>query len=80
MTPTISKWGDIISERALLKFKYSEKATKFCEISMIDLSYVRPVKSIVEILQNFVAFLVYMNFIFIYLSYHHKLQKIQEGH
>ena len=46
-----------------LKFIYSEKATKFCEISTIDLSYVVPVKSTaVEILQNFVAFSEYMNF------------------
>ena len=46
-----------------LKFIYSEKATKFCEISTIDLSYVVLVKSTaVEILQNFVAFSEYMNF------------------
>ena len=42
-----------------LKFIYSEKATKF---STIDLSYVVPVKSTVEISQNFVAFSEYMNF------------------
>ena len=45
-----------------IKFIYSEKATNFCEISIIDLSYVVPVKSKVEILQNFVAFSEYMNF------------------
>ena len=45
-----------------VKLKYSEKATKFCEISTLLLSYVVPVKSKVEILQNFVAFLEYMNF------------------
>ena len=45
-----------------LKFIFSEKATKFCEISTVDLSYVVPVKSTVEILQNFVAFLEYINF------------------
>jgi hypothetical protein len=39
-----------------LKFIYSEKATKFCEISTLLLSYVMPVKSKVDILQNFVAF------------------------
>ena len=43
------------------KFIYSEKATKFCEISTLDLSYVVPVKSTVEILQNFAALLEYMN-------------------
>ena len=41
---------------------YSEKATKFCEISTVDLSYVVSVKCTVEILQNFVAFSEYMNF------------------
>ena len=37
-------------------------ATKFCEISTVELSYVVPVKSTVEISQNFVAFSEYMNF------------------
>ena len=49
-------------ERFLVKFIYFEKATKFCEISTLDLSYVVPVKSTVEISQNFVAFSEYMNF------------------
>ena len=43
-------------------FIYSEKATKFCEISTLVLSYVMPVKTKVEISQNFVAFSEYMNF------------------
>ena len=43
-------------------FIYSEKATKFCEISTILLTTVHTVKSKVEILQNFVAFSEYMNF------------------
>ena len=46
----------------LLKFIYSQKATKFCEISTLLLSYVVPVKSKVEISQNFVPFSEYMNF------------------
>ena len=46
----------------LLKFIYSEKATKFCEISTVDLSYVVTVKSTVEILQNFVTISEYINF------------------
>ena len=46
----------------LLKFIHSEKATKCCEISTVDLSYVVPVKYTVEISQNFVAFSEYMNF------------------
>ena len=45
-----------------LKFIYSEKATKFCKMSIVDLSYVVSVKSAVEISQNFVAFSEYMNF------------------
>ena len=44
------------------KFVYSEKATKFCKISTVDLSYVVPVKSTVEISQKFVVFSKYMNF------------------
>ena len=39
-----------------VKFIYSEKATNFCEISTVDLSYVVTVKSTVEISQNFVDF------------------------
>ena len=46
----------------MLKLIYSEKATKFCEISTNYLSYVVPVKSKVKISQNFVAFSEYMNF------------------
>ena len=45
-----------------VKFLFSEKATKFCEISTVDLSYVVLVKSTVDISQNFVAFSEYMNF------------------
>ena len=47
---------------SLLKFIYSEKATKFCENSTLLLSYVVPVKSKVETSQNFVAFSEYMNY------------------
>ena len=46
----------------MLKFIYSEKPTKFYEISTVDLSYVVLVKSTVEISQNSVAFSEYMNF------------------
>ena len=45
-----------------LKFIYSEKATNFCEISTVDLSYIVTVKSMLEISQNFVAYSEYMNF------------------
>ena len=46
----------------MLNFIYSEKTTKFCEISTVDLSYVVPVKSTVEISQNVVTFSEYMKF------------------
>ena len=47
-----------------MKFIYSEKATKFCEIFTLLLSYVAPVKSRANISRNFLAFLEYMIFIF----------------
>ena len=53
------KW---CTKRYLVKFIYSEKATQFCEISTLLLSYVVPVKNMVEIWQNVVAFSEYMNF------------------
>ena len=46
----------------ILKFIYSEKATKFREISNLILTVCTVVKSKVEISQNFVAFSEYMNF------------------
>ena len=49
-------------EYILIKFIYSEKATKFCKISTLLLFYVVTVKRKVEISQNFVAFSEYMNF------------------
>ena len=58
----------MLSEVAYLKFIYSEKATKFCEISTLLLSYLVPVKSKVKILQNFVAFSEYMNFMYLEVS------------
>ena len=49
----------------MLKFIYSEKATKFCKIFTLFFSYVVPVKSKAKILQTFMAFLEYMNFTYI---------------
>ena len=46
----------------LLKFIYSEKATKFCEIFPLLLSTVHTFKSKGKISQNFVAFSEFMNF------------------
>ena len=62
-----SIWGKLhtksgIQQSFLLKFIYSEKAAKFCEIFTLLLSHVVPVKSKVKISQNFVAFSEYMNF------------------
>jgi hypothetical protein len=54
--------SSIISLEYILKFIHSEKATNFCEISTVDLSYVVMVKSTVEISQNFVAYSEYKNF------------------
>ena len=45
-----------------LKFIYSEKATKFCEIFPVLLTTVHTVKSKGKILQNLVSFSEYMNF------------------
>ena len=47
---------------SVIKFIYSKKASKFCKITTLLLSYEVPVKSKVEILQYFVAFSEYMNF------------------
>ena len=51
----------------MVKFIYSEKATNFCKISTVDLSYLVMVKSTVEISQKFLAFSDYMNFIHVTL-------------
>ena len=47
---------------AQVKFIYSEKATKFCEIFPLLLTAVHTVKSKGKISQNFVAFSEYINF------------------
>ena len=49
-------------EDKFLRFIYSEKVTKFCEIVPLLLTTVYTVKSKRTILQNFVAFSEYMNF------------------
>ena len=60
----------------LIKFISFEKATQFCEIFTIYLSYVVPVKSKVKISQNFVAFSEYMNF---NSQFYVKVKKILKG-
>ena len=59
----------------LLKFIYSEQATKLYEIFTLLLSYVVPVKSKVKIFQNFVAFSEYMNFIWVINNYFFSAEK-----
>ena len=51
-----------VCPRADLKFIYSEKATKFCEIFTLLLTTEHTIKSKMKILQNFLAFSEYMNF------------------
>ena len=46
----------------MLKYIYSEKATKYCEISTVDLTGTTQDKSTVEISEYFVAVSEYMNF------------------
>ena len=53
-------WAKIVKEN--LKFIYSEKATKFCEIFTLLLSYLCSASQKVKISQNFVVFSEYMNF------------------
>ena len=50
-----------------VKFIYFEKATKFWEISTLLLTGTTQDKSKVEILQHFVVFSEYMNFIMTYI-------------
>ena len=59
------KKKDWLENAYFLTFIYSEKATKFCEISSLLLfypMYIVPVKNKVDISQNFLAFSEYMNF------------------
>ena len=61
----MKKLWDIAQENLVyIKFLYSEKSTKFWEISTLLLSYVVPVKSKVETSINFLALSEYMNFNF----------------
>ena len=56
------QWGKLKISFFVIKFIYSEKATKFCKISTLLLSVCSVDKSKVEISQNFVAFSEYTNF------------------
>ena len=70
----ISKYTDFaVILHGLLKFMFSEKATKLCEIFTLLLSYAVPVKSKLNILQNFVAFSEYVNFIMLQYCSHFDL-------
>ena len=61
------------SQIFLVKFIYSEKATNFCKISTVDLSYESTVKSTVEISQNFLTFSEYLNFNIVFIRKTHFL-------
>ena len=50
------------SNNFIRSYIYSEKATKFCKISTVDLTGTTKDKFTVEISQNFVTFSEYMNF------------------
>ena len=58
----IARNGYQMQQFTLVKFIYSEKATKFWEISTADLTVTTQDKSTVEISQKILAFLEYMNF------------------
>ena len=60
----------------LVKFIYSEKATKFCKISPLLLITVHTVKNKGKISLNFAAFSEYMNFIKIKICYQSILKKL----
>ena len=62
MTSLFSTNYTCLDSAPVLKFIYSEKATEFCEIFTLLLSYVVPVENKMKISQNFVAFLEYTNF------------------
>ena len=53
----------VVAIHTYIKFIYSEKATKFCQIPTLLLTGTTKDKNKVEILQNFVAFSEYMKFI-----------------
>ena len=59
----VSSCPVLLVGKTLLKFIYSEMATKFCEIFPLILTTVHTFKSKGKISQNFVAFSECMNFI-----------------
>ena len=64
MRKKMTKWNEQKPKllKVNLKFIYSEKATKLCEIFTLLLTGTTLDKSKVKISQNFVAFSEYMNF------------------
>ena len=61
-TSHFDKGAALKMETIIVTFIYSEKPTKFCEISTLILTGTTQDKSKVEISQNFAAFSEYMNF------------------
>ena len=56
--------GEVLCAFYMIKFVYSKKATKFCEISNVNLTVTTQDKSSVEISQKFVAFSAHLSFIY----------------
>ena len=59
---TLILQNKVLLAKILIKFIYSEKTTKFCEIFPLLLTVCTAVKTKGKISQNFVAFSEYMNF------------------
>ena len=60
-------FGSILG--AMVSWGFVRRTQNVCEMTTLDLSYAVTVKSTVQILQNFVAFSEYMNFITICEGY-----------
>ena len=60
----MTKLGSFLQNEVVLKLKfvYFEKATKFCKISIVDLTITTLDKSTLEISQKLVTFSEYINF------------------
>ena len=69
------------SEQFFIKFIYSEKATTFCKMFTLLLSYVLPVKNKGKIPQNLVAFSEYNDcFFYLFSKVSHFYSRLQNKH
>ena len=75
----LAQWQKSPNIAQILKFIYYEKATNFCQISIVVLYYVVMVKSTVDISRNIWPFSKYMNFtFFILVNYYFGFSKCEE--